>query len=984
MQSDDDSITQQEPPRSTTPPIYVERVYEHVEEDPLSTPELDFEAYNYESSSFHIDIPKSSSADSLSASPVNGSSFGSTSSYLATSPTLLDTSRKRRGKRGKTPLGSEEEAWVANKPFVDELLASSSQQEEVQQYQPVTSDKLLIRAAKTRTIVYKDSSFYEGELKNENIKHGKGTMHYHNGDVYDGEFLNDLRHGSGTCKYSTNSTILACTGHWENDKPVEGKEAVIIFRNGDRYFGMVKADYSSVSTESFFSRAFQEVTSAPQVSDSSNILRLSTTPTVLPHIQKHGKGELHFHNGTKYFGNFGNNHMSGYGVMVYGSDNAVQERQYYGNSKDSLQEGYGVMVYKDGTIYEGEWKGGNKTGKGAMTLSNGDKIEGIWHSDAIKNATYKKGTISRASRCSKILLREKVHEMEKRVDINKLHFSHINYSSIPENELMSKNKYRDFFISYMSEIKAEQKRFARSSTNLFIQDRKKMISENSEPLSPMSRKSIQDAIQIYLDEALLSKYCTSHYQDELEFSSDDDQIDYDTANILFKISRDFVHLFNWRYHQSIIISTTEAKTHLPNALDDLYTFLNDFKHYVCEILGLDAVAIYGTNKLMYYIKNCIIRRIYGTLFSIYKLCYEEQDVMFKFKLLSLCKIDMHELGVKTDFIPDHENNQIFKRPYSDCIKKLRTLSTHCFTAHDKFDLLVETHQEIVNAIDYNVMSKQNNKRHSAMDIGADDVFPVYLYVFIRAQLPNIYSEYQFMYDFMDEQVKTTEASYRFTSFENAINFVQALDVNIRDDRGVLVPISQLENRLERSILDISVQIKRERKEMPRFLWMSSLFIVMGNYAATETSRHMQNVTTRKPTDRRLLLDGSHHHIQMLAKYFDYAKLILKSVGVDVVRYECQEEATNEEKEDEAELYKRQSVEWTNLPKARYSLKRKMLQVDPLSNPDSPSMLLPRVGSHEDMPINPVFELVFLQMYPSYVYFSLAKNVEKITDYVIHT
>jgi len=845
----------------------------------------------------------------------------------------------------------------------------------------------MIRVAKIRTIVYRDTSLYEGELGNGLSKHGKGTLNYANGDLYDGEFLDDMRNGSGTCRFST-VPILACTGHWSQDKPVEDKEAVVIYRNGDRYFGQIKADWSDTSG-SFLSKAISSHSESQLIHfmaerglNASNSTRVSGTPSALPHIQKHGRGEIHYNSGAKYYGQFVNDSLCGYGVMLFKGEANLEEKQYYGNWKDNQQEGFGVIVYKDGTVYEGEWKNGHKNGKGKLTLPNGDRIEGVWSYDNIKNASYKKGVIKSASRCSKILLRENVQEIEKRKESAKFHFCHIESSTLPESELMTKNKYRNFFASYAAEVKAERKRFAGSSTNLFIQHRRKRISEHSEPLSPISRKSIQDAIQTYLDESLYSKFVQSHYHKEEEHDDIDDVLnEMYNSNVLFRITQDFVHLFNWRYHQSFITCQSDAKIQLPNALDDLYSFFNEFKMTVTEVLGLDGVTIYGTNKLMYTIKNCITRRIYNTLFSIYKLCYEEQDVMYRFKFLSLCRINMEELGVESQFIPDQENNRLFKQPYNECINRLRQLSSGCFTAHDKYHQLVQTHKEVINAIDYNIMSKNMSASPTIkkqLDLGADDIFPVYLYVFIRAQLPNVYSEYMFMFDFMDEHVRSTEASYRFTIFENAMNFVQALDVNIRDEKGVLVPISQLEARLEKSILDMSIQFKRERKEMPRFLWMSSLFIVIGNYVSNETHNNTQKNKLREAS--KLVLDGNHHHVEMLAKYFDYAKIILQCVGVEVSKYAGP-------RRDNTKLLpstkhpridvggSRESAEWTNLPKTLFSHRKFDLIV-----PESPSTLLPHAGSHLELE-NPVFQLTFAQMYPSYVYFSLAKNVEKITESV---
>jgi hypothetical protein len=928
--------------------------------------------------------------EEISASNVDNENSRSSSTQSCASETSSPsmecpiTASKRRALLRRKASVKGGEVWVASNPYVEDVLQPLEQEEK----ENLDNNQSYV-ASKIHVVGYKDGSFYEGELKGDSLKHGKGNIQYVNGDMYDGEFADDMRHGSGTCRFFS-SDILAYTGHWQHDKPVEGKEAMVLYRNGDRYFGQVKADNSRAKNSVWHSEAHQATNE--NIYDLDSSIRIGSVPSYLPHIQKHGRGEIYLHTGDKYYGNFLNDQMSGYGVMVFRNNDEIQEKQYYGNWKDNMQEGFGVMIYKDGTLYEGEWKQGNRNGKGVLSLPNGDRIEGYWKHGDIKKASYKKGTIKNSSRCSKILLRESVQELEKIGYSANLHFSHINSSTIPDSDLMTQKKYKDFLKVYVPAIKAEQKRFARSSTNQFIEHRRKQINGNSEPLSPMSRKSIQDAIQTYLDESLFSKFVQSHYHEESIDETDQYMNDMYNSNILFRITQDFVHLFGWRYHHSFITSPIDAKFQLPNALDDLFSFFNELKSVVADVLGIDAVAIYGSNKLMYTIKNCVTRRVYNTLFNIYKICYEEQDVLFRFKLLSLSKISMFELGVHPDFMLEEQNNQLLKRPYNDAIVKLRQLSANCFTAHDKYAQLVETHQEIINTIDYNIMSKKkmNPNIKQQMDIGADDLFPVYLYVFIRAQLPNLYSEYMFMNDFMDEYVRTTEASYRFTTFENAMNFVQSLDVNIRDEKGILVPISHLESRVERSILDIFAQIKREKKEMPRFLWMSSLFIVIGNYVSNETHNHIQNSlentgesqnTAFKGRNRKLLIDGDHHHVRMLVNYFDYAKAILKCVGIEL-SIVSQSQKQQQEEEHKSDTTSTTSTNENIREEKPTFIEHKIpsrLSSKKYSSPESPSNSLPSFGNQNDAIPNPSIELAFVRMYPSYVYFSLAKNVEKVTD-----
>jgi hypothetical protein len=45
--------------------------------------------------------------------------------------------------------------------------------------------------------------------------------------------------------------------------------------------------------------------------------------------------------------------------------------------------GHGVFRYYDGKIYLGRFESGKKSGRGELTKTNGDMIEGDWSNDAL-------------------------------------------------------------------------------------------------------------------------------------------------------------------------------------------------------------------------------------------------------------------------------------------------------------------------------------------------------------------------------------------------------------------------------------------------------------------------------------------------------------------------------------------------------------------------------------------------------------------------
>lgn len=67
-------------------------------------------------------------------------------------------------------------------------------------------------------------------------------MTYTNGDTYEGQFVNDLRHGAATCMYNDNAIVQFFSGVFENDDvarrlyflPIHfavDKPSVVIYQN---------------------------------------------------------------------------------------------------------------------------------------------------------------------------------------------------------------------------------------------------------------------------------------------------------------------------------------------------------------------------------------------------------------------------------------------------------------------------------------------------------------------------------------------------------------------------------------------------------------------------------------------------------------------------------------------------------------------------------------------------------------------------------
>ena len=166
---------------------------------------------------------------------------------------------------------------------------------------------------KAKTINIENEGRYIGEIKN-GLRHGKGKMIYNNGNIYEGNWLNDLFDGKGNYlhkKYGQNTS-----GDWENGYLIRGQ---IIFFKGvmgeEKYIGEV--------IYSFFG-----------------------------YPVPHGMGAYFYMNGDKYVGEFVDYKKEGKGTFTWANGDS-----YCGFWQDDEYHGNGILN-KDGVIKEGNWING--------------------------------------------------------------------------------------------------------------------------------------------------------------------------------------------------------------------------------------------------------------------------------------------------------------------------------------------------------------------------------------------------------------------------------------------------------------------------------------------------------------------------------------------------------------------------------------------------------------------------------------------------
>mmetsp|Transcript_21473 Transcript_21473/g.54843 ORF Transcript_21473/g.54843 Transcript_21473/m.54843 type:complete len:254 (-) Transcript_21473:112-873(-) len=182
---------------------------------------------------------------------------------------------------------------------------------------------------------FPDGSKYDGQLvsgKKQGKANGSGTYTSKH-STYEGEWQNDLKHGSAAEK-------------WEDESTFNGS-----YFNGQKHGrGTFRWPEGSVYEGEFRNNNVE------------------------------GEGVFTWHDGRKYRGQWIDNRMHGEGVYEWpDEDNGGNwSKQYEGQYVNDLKEGQGTFKWRDGRKFAGQWKDGKQHGTGFFRTAEGEERPGVW------------------------------------------------------------------------------------------------------------------------------------------------------------------------------------------------------------------------------------------------------------------------------------------------------------------------------------------------------------------------------------------------------------------------------------------------------------------------------------------------------------------------------------------------------------------------------------------------------------------------------
>lgn len=101
----------------------------------------------------------------------------------------------------------------------------------------------------------------------------------------------------------------------------------------------------------------------------NSLLKLLTSP---------GKGSQSYPDGTLYEGDWAGGNRHGHGVLSKNCGHGIQARIYTGMWKEDYPHGFGLRQYGDGSLYKGQFGRGYRHGPGCMYYPDGMIYMGNW------------------------------------------------------------------------------------------------------------------------------------------------------------------------------------------------------------------------------------------------------------------------------------------------------------------------------------------------------------------------------------------------------------------------------------------------------------------------------------------------------------------------------------------------------------------------------------------------------------------------------
>ncbi|KAI4831598.1 hypothetical protein KUCAC02_001134 [Chaenocephalus aceratus] len=574
-----------------------------------------------------------------------------------------------------------------------------------------------------------------------------GVLKWPDGRIYTGTFKNGLEDGFGEF-VATNKTLNKndqYQGHWKDGK-MHGL-GTYSYASGEVYDGCFQ---DSMRHGHGMLRSGKLNTSSPSVFIGQWLQDKKTGYGVFDDITK----------GEKYMGMWQDHQRQGNGVVV------TQFGLYYeGAFKENKMMGTGILLSEDDTTYEGEFSDDwTLNGKGVLTMPNADYLEGSfngeWGSGLKVTGSY---------------FKPHLFDMDK--------------------DKSRDDKWQAVFEECWSELGCEtpgQGENGKAWENIAVAltTSRRLIQESPEALSRSHSRTLEslEVIPQHEGPITMERYHTIRLY--LIKACDT------PLHSLGRLLETLVAVYRMTY-----VGVGANRRLLPQAVNEIKSYLNRI-FLIVRFLFPDLPEEGGlipepTTNLQdkrepgssgahlespkpgrvvsssALLLPVLLPRLYPPLFTLYALDKEKEDDVYWECVLRLNKQPdlalLAFLGVQQKFWPVSiptsmpelaEKQQVLSSTKDACfasaVETLQQIST-TFTPSDKLQVIQLTFEEITQTVQS--LLKQD------FLWSMDDLFPVFLYVVLRARIRNLGSEVSLIEDLMDPCVQHGEHGIMFTTLK---------------------------------------------------------------------------------------------------------------------------------------------------------------------------------------------------------------------------
>uniref|UniRef100_A0A4W4FF22 VPS9 domain-containing protein n=1 Tax=Electrophorus electricus TaxID=8005 RepID=A0A4W4FF22_ELEEL len=525
---------------------------------------------------------------------------------------------------------------------------------------------------------------YQGQWKDGKM-HGFGTLRYASGEVYEGSFQENMRHGHGMMRSgklnSTSPSVFI--GQWVQDKRT-GYGVFDDITRGEKYMGLWQDD------------------------------------------QRQGTGVIVTQFGLYYEGNFSGNKMMG----------------------------TGVLLSEDDTTFEGDFsEDWTLSGKGTLTMPNGDYIDGsfggVWGTGLKISGSYYKPNLydsDKERRCTLKLGRLAVPSEEKWKAVFGECWNSLGCETAGQGD--TSTAWESVAIALTT-----NRRQHRDSPELLSRSHNKTLESLEfipQHMGPVTLEKY-DTIRRYLGKAcdtplhplgrLVEALVAVYRMTYVGVGANRRLLQQAVNEIKSYLSRIF------QIVRFLFPDLPEEGGMLPessNARKDSDSTEAQLEHVVSSSALLLPV---------------LLPRLYPPLFTLYALEKEKEDDVYWECVLRLNKQPdlalLAFLGVQQKFWPVTFTLHGEKQQVGVLLLNSYTVTT--FTPSDKLQVIQITFEEITQEV--LLLLKQD------FLWSMDDLFPVFLYVVLRARIRNLGSEVNLIEDLMDPCVQHGEHGIMFTTLK---------------------------------------------------------------------------------------------------------------------------------------------------------------------------------------------------------------------------